>query len=134
MVSVTRITKYFFFLLSLSLIQGCWTSENDTSEVDKLVCNFKVIKNKNDVKAGKILSFNSRPGSYEYIQERCEKIYFNSTEIFVKFKRMENDTNYHYCKLLITPNQRMAFQKKELSQNEFHESIEACKDCIEKKY
>ncbi|WP_428661351.1 hypothetical protein [Runella sp.] len=134
MESINKITKYRICILLLTFIQGCWTSESDTTEVDKLLGNFKVIYNQNDTKAGHILSLNSKQGSYQHIEKRCEQIYFDSTEILVKYTWHDADTTHHYSRVKILTNEKISYQKHELSSKEFYKRVESCKDCVEKKY
>jgi hypothetical protein len=134
MESINKITKYGVSILLLILVQSCWTSENDTMEVDNLVGSFKVIYNQNDTKAGHILSLNSQQGSYQYIEKRCEEVYFDSTEIFVKYTWHDADTTHHYSRVKIQTNEKVPYQKQELSYKDFYKRVESCKDCLEKKY
>jgi hypothetical protein len=134
MESITKITKYCLCFLLITLIQGCWTSESDITEVDKLVGNFKVIYNQNDTKAGYILSLNSKQDLYQHVEKRCEALYYDSTKIFVKYTWHDADTTHHYSRIKILKNEKIPYQKQELSSKDFYESVKFCKDCIERKY
>jgi hypothetical protein len=132
--SITKMTKYCLCLILLAHTQGCWTSESDTTEVDKLIGNFNVIYNQNDTKAGYILSLNSKKDLHQYIEKRCEALYYDSTKIYVKYTWHDADTTYHYSKINILRDEKIPYQKQELSSNDFYKSVKSCKDCIEKKY
>lgn len=121
-----------FLLVAFS--QGCWTSENDIVEVNKLVGNFNVVYNKNDEKAGYMLSLNVDNGLYQYIEKRCENIYFDSTEIFVKYTWHDADSTSHYSRIKILTNEKVPYQKQELSFEDFHKRLKLCKGCTEIKY
>jgi len=131
MESTIKIAKNSLCFFLLTLFQGCWTSESDITEVDKLVSRFKVIYNKNDTRAGYILSLNSGNGSYQYIEKRCKRIYFDSTDIFVQFTWHDADTTHHYSRIKILNNENVSYQKQELSSKDFYERIKTCKDCVE---
>ena len=134
MESTIKIAKYSLCVLLMTFLQGCWTSENDITEVDRLVGRFKVIYSKNDTRAGYVLSHNSGNGSYQYIEKRCKRIYFDSTNIFVQFTRNEADTTNHYSRIKILNGENASYQKQELSSKDFYERIKACKDCAEIAY
>lgn len=134
MESTNKITKYGLSILLLILVQSCWTSENDITVVDNLVGNFKIILDKNDKKAGHILSRNHSSGMYQDIEKRCEEVYFDSTEIFVKYTWHDADTTRHYSRIKILKNEKAPYQKQELSYKDFYKRVESCKDCVEKKY
>ncbi len=134
MESAVKVIKNWSCLILLTLLQGCWTSENDTTEVNNLVGNFKVIYSQNDTKAGYILSLNSEQGSYQHIEKRCEALYYDSTKIFVKYTSHDADTTHHYSRIKILKDEKIPYQKQEISSKDFYKSVKSCKDCIEKKY
>ncbi|OJV17393.1 MAG: hypothetical protein BGO21_14030 [Dyadobacter sp. 50-39] len=134
MESTVKVEKITIFFLLLAFLQGCWTSENDIIEVTKLVGNFNIVYNKNDAPSGYILSLYTGSGLYRHIEKRCERVYFDSTEIFVEYTWHDADTTHHYSRIRILTNERVPFHKQELSSKEFHKLLELCKDCIEKKY
>lgn len=129
-----KLVKKISCFLLLTTLQGCWTTENDIIEVSKLVGNFNVVYNQNDVSAGYILGFTSDNGSYQHIEKRCEDIYFDSTEIFVKYTWNNADTIQHYSRIRIFEKEKAPYQKQELSGRDFYKRVKSCKDCTEIKY
>jgi hypothetical protein len=86
------------------------------------------------VSAGHILSHGTSNGMHQYIEKRCERIYFDSTEILVKYTWHGADTTHHYSQIRILANEKVPYQKQDLSSEDFHNSLKLCKDCIEIKY
>lgn len=135
---INQLATYLKMIVLGLMLQGCWTTESDTTIKDDLVKNFKVIKNKNDESAGLILALNQPEDIFQTVEERCYKLYYDSSNIYIKsFKTdsMDSSFAYHHVKIKDSGADKITtFLRTELSAEDFISKVTGCKKCVAKNY
>lgn len=117
-----------FFIL---LTQSCGWILDDYSlpEYQSLIGDFKVLTDKNDTAGGKklvILEKSDEKSGYSWkvIITNCNKIYVDSTKLYVKALQFED--TFNYSEVLCFQNN---YDIKTISKSEFEKLVFDCKSC-----